>query len=160
MLLVFQNILTDHLHVNIRRLMVAAFPAVNRGACTTEDVTTLRQLLSNNVIVTMKQLKRCRAQSIKISNIGGSRILKLFLPQFEGKAHKFLISDASTTGWEIPAKERKKEGKLRANARKRVAAGAHPWLFEPAERPDDRAEYCLDCSFLPQWNHRVLVFTL
>ena len=46
---------------------------------------------------------------------------------------------------------------------KRVAAGAHlptPWLFEPAKRPDDRADYCLDCSFLPQWKHRVLVFTL
>ena len=30
---------------------------------------------------------------------------------------------------------------------KRVAAGAHiptPWLFEPAKRPDDRADYCLD----------------
>ena len=46
---------------------------------------------------------------------------------------------------------------------KRVAAGAHlptPWLFEPVKRPDDRADYCLDCSFLPQWKHRVLVFTL
>ena len=46
---------------------------------------------------------------------------------------------------------------------KRVAAGAHlptPWLFEPAKRPDDRADYCLDCSFLPQWKHRLLVFTL
>ena len=45
-----------------------------------------------------------------------------------------------------------KEGKLGTNAMKRVAAGAHlptPWLFEPAERPDDRADYCLDCSFLP-----------
>ena len=45
----------------------------------------------------------------------------------------------------------------------RVAAGAHlptPWLFEPAERPDVKADYCLDCSFLPRWKHRVLVFTL
>ena len=35
---------------------------------------------------------------------------------------------------------------------KRVAAGAHlptPLLFEPAKRPDDRGDYCLDCSF--QW---------
>ena len=35
---------------------------------------------------------------------------------------------------------------------KRVAAGAHippPWLFEPAKRPDDRADFCLNCSFLP-----------
>ena len=46
---------------------------------------------------------------------------------------------------------------------KRVAAGAHPpthWLFEPAERPDDRTDYCLDCSFLSQWKHQILVFTL
>ena len=45
----------------------------------------------------------------------------------------------------------------------RVAAGAHlstPWLFEPAKRPNDRADFCLDCSFLPKWKHRVLVFTL
>ena len=41
----------------------------------------------------------------------------------------------------------KKEGKLWAIAMKRVAAGAHlttPWLFEPAKRRDDRADYCLD----------------
>ena len=46
---------------------------------------------------------------------------------------------------------------------KRVAAGAHlptPWLFEPAKHTDDRANYCLDCSFLPQWKLQVLVFTL
>ena len=46
---------------------------------------------------------------------------------------------------------------------KRVAAGAHlptPWLFEPAKLPDDRADYCLDCSFFLQWKHRVLLFTL
>ena len=46
---------------------------------------------------------------------------------------------------------------------KRVAAGAHfptPWNFEPAERPDDRADYCLDCSFLPQCKYHVLVFRL
>ena len=39
------------------------------------------------------------------------------------------------------------KGKLRANAMKRVAAGAHlptPWLFEPVKRPDDRVDYCLD----------------
>ena len=37
-----------------------------------------------------------------------------------------------------------KKRKLGANALKRVAAGAHlptPWLFEPAKRPDDRADY-------------------
>ena len=56
-----------------------------------------------------------------------------------------------------------RKGKLRVNAMKRVAAEAHlptPWLFEPVKRPDDRANYCLDCSFLPQCKHRVLVFTL
>ena len=46
---------------------------------------------------------------------------------------------------------------------KRVAAGAHlptPGRFEPAKRPDDRADYCLDYSSLPQCKHRVLIFTL
>ena len=43
--------------------------------------------------------------------------------------------------------------KLGANALKRVAAGAHlptRWLFQPAKRPDDRTDHCLDCNFLPQ----------
>ena len=34
---------------------------------------------------------------------------------------------------------------------KRVAAGAYlqtPWFFKPAERPDNRADYRLGCSFL------------
>ena len=46
---------------------------------------------------------------------------------------------------------------------KRVTAGAHlptPWLFEPAKRPDNRADYCLDCSFVPVQALGVLVFTL
>ena len=37
-----------------------------------------------------------------------------------------------------------KKRKVGANAMKRVAAGAHlptPWLFAPAKRPDDRAEF-------------------
>ena len=58
---------------------------------------------------------------------------------------------------------RPRKGKLGANAVKRVAADAHlptPWLFEPAKRPDDRADCCLDCSFLSRWKHQVLVFTL
>ena len=43
----------------------------------------------------------------------------------------------------------KSKGKLGANAMKRVAAGDHfpiPWLgiFEPAKRPDDRVDYCLN----------------
>ena len=44
-----------------------------------------------------------------------------------------------------------RKGKFGAYAIKRVAAGAHlptPWLFESAKRPDDRADYCMDCSFL------------
>ena len=56
-----------------------------------------------------------------------------------------------------------KKGKFVAYAMKRVAAVAHlptPWFFEPAKRPDNSADYCLDCSFLHQWKHRVLVFTL
>ena len=48
-----------------------------------------------------------------------------------------------------------------AHAIKRVAAGAHlptPWLFEPEKRPDNRADYCLDGSFLLQCKHHVHVF--
>ena len=55
------------------------------------------------------------------------------------------------------------KGKLAANAMKRVAADGYlptPWPFESAERSDDRADYCLDCSFLPQWKDHVIVFTL
>ena len=50
-----------------------------------------------------------------------------------------------------------------ANAMKRVAAGAHllaPWLFEPVKCPEDRSDYCQDCSFLPRCKHQVLVCTL
>ena len=56
-----------------------------------------------------------------------------------------------------------RNGNFGAYAIKRVAAVAHlrtPWLFEPAERQDDRADYCLDCSFVPYCKHRVLVFTV
>ena len=52
----------------------------------------------------------------------------------------------------VENQEKKGKGMLGTNAIKRVAAGAHlptPWLFEPAKLPDDRADYCLDCSFLP-----------
>ena len=44
-----------------------------------------------------------------------------------------------------------KKKKLEAYAMKRVAAGAHirnPWLFQPAKRPDDRANHRPRCSFL------------
>ena len=35
------------------------------------------------------------------------------------------------------------------------------WAHQTTEpttawKPDDRADYCLSCSFLPQWKHRVL----
>ena len=46
---------------------------------------------------------------------------------------------------------------------KRIAAGAHlptRWLLEPAKRLGDRADYYLDCSFLRQCKHDVLVFTV
>ena len=44
------------------------------------------------------------------------------------------------------------ERKLGTYAEERVAAGAHlptTWLFEPAKRPDDRADYFLGFSLLP-----------
>ena len=40
-----------------------------------------------------------------------------------------------------------------------IAAGTHfpiPWLFEFAKRPDDTADYWLDCSFFPSSRSRVL----
>ena len=44
---------------------------------------------------------------------------------------------------------KEKKRKLGPYAMMRVTAGAHlpiPWLFEPAKRPNDTAEYCLDRS--------------
>ena len=44
-------------------------------------------------------------------------------------------------------RRKRKKGMFWANAMKRVVVGAHlltPWIFEPAKRPDDRADYCLD----------------
>ena len=51
----------------------------------------------------------------------------------------------------------RKEEELVVYAIKRVAAGAHvptPRFFEPAKRPDDRADFCMDCSFLPSASTR------
>ena len=65
--------------------------------------------------------------------------------------------------WKHRTETSRRVSRLAAYAVKRVTAGAHlptPWLFEPVKRPDDRADYCLDCSFLPQWKHRALVLTL
>ena len=40
--------------------------------------------------------------------------------------------------------------KVGTNAIKRVAAlFTTPWLFDRVKRPDDRGDYCLDCSFIP-----------
>ena len=50
---------------------------------------------------------------------------------------------------------RKKDGKLQANAIKRVAAGAYLptlWLFEPAKRPDDRADTAWTAVSFPSAN--------
>ena len=44
-----------------------------------------------------------------------------------------------------------RKGKLGANAMKRVSAGAHlptTWLFEPAKRSHDSADYCLHCQLV------------
>ena len=46
--------------------------------------------------------------------------------------------------------------------KKRVAAGAHfptPWLFEPAKRPDNGADYCFGCSFLYLCEHVIRFYT-
>ena len=45
----------------------------------------------------------------------------------------------------------KEKRKLAAYAMERVAVPLHVatlWLFEPAKRPDDRADYCLGCGLL------------
>ena len=58
--------------------------------------------------------------------------------------HSYLEYDS------VMAPENVRKVKLGADAMKRIAAGAHPptpWLFEPAKRPDNRANNCLD-SFL------------
>ena len=49
-----------------------------------------------------------------------------------------------------PDAEEEKMKKLGEQPIKRVAAGTHfptHWRFEPAKRPDDIADYCLNCSF-------------
>ena len=76
---------------------------------------------------------------------------------FRSSSQIQIASDAA-----FPTIRNKKE-KLEAHAIKRVAAGAHlptPRLSEPAKRPDDRTDYCLDCSVFPVLQHQVLVFTL
>ena len=59
-----------------------------------------------------------------------------------------------------------KKKQLGAYAMEGVAAGAHlptSRLFEPAKRPNDRADHCLDCSFpsyFPSAGTRYLFFTV
>ena len=53
-----------------------------------------------------------------------------------------------------------KVGGKRYEARSHDARLPTPWLFEPAKRPNDRVDYCLDCSFLPLCKHQVVVCTL
>ena len=63
----------------------------------------------------------------------------------------------------LPASVGNEKECLGAYAMERVAAGAHPpttWLFEPAKRPDDTADYCLDCSFLLLCGYREFYFTV
>ena len=77
-----------------------------------------------------------------------------------GEGGKKGVGGGKDVGWgELISRNEK----LGTHIIKRVAAGAHlptPWLFEPTKRPDDRADYCLDCSFLPKCKYQVLVFTL
>ena len=64
---------------------------------------------------------------------------------------------------DISCDENKNKGILRANAMKRIAAersSPDSLTFERAERPDDRVDYCLGCSFFPQSEHQSLVFTI
>ena len=52
---------------------------------------------------------------------------------------------------------------VRARMDGAVTAGAHlacAWLFEPAKRPNDRADYCLYSSFLPKCKRQIFVFTV
>ena len=55
------------------------------------------------------------------------------------KSHR--VDRAQDYGWSLEVGKRK----VGTKAMKRIAAGADlptPWLFEPAKRPDDRADYC------------------
>ena len=65
------------------------------------------------------------------------------------EAYNYNVTRSSSSAW----KERKVGGK-RYEARSRGRSSPD------TQRPDDRADYCLDCSFLPQWKHWVLVFNL
>ena len=53
-------------------------------------------------------------------------------------------------------RNKKRKGKIagiRCEARSRGRSSPTLWIFESAKRPDDRVDYCLDCSSLPQWKH-------
>ena len=49
----------------------------------------------------------------------------------------------------ITGRKKLKVRGIRYEARSRERSTPTPCLFEPAQRPDDRANYCLDCSSLP-----------
>ena len=80
-----------------------------------------------------------------IESIGAIGAVEAGSQTMHRDARHYEVSTNSTTPSWIPApKLVRKERKLGAHAMKRV--GAHlptPWLFEPAKRPDDRADYCL-----------------
>ena len=91
--------------------------------------------------------------------------LNIHITDFKGTGEQIRYRESflfvNKCGWakngdleQVCNKERSviQEGESGVYAFKRVAAGAHlptPWIYEPAKRPDDRADYCLDCSFLP-----------
>ena len=81
---------------------------------------------------------------------------------YSGQICAFAGHRCTSSGYVDAYCVRGKEGKLGAYAVKRVTAGAHfptHWLFEPAQRPDDRADNCMGCSFLPSANTKNSFFT-
>ena len=77
-------------------------------------------------------------------------LAQVFLVALDG-----LVTDTATTSFVCHLStltRQAKKGKMGAYTMNRVAAGAHlptAWFFVPAKRPDNRADYCLDCSCLP-----------
>ena len=100
--------------------------------------------------------------------------ISCLLRQFRLLNHEwFSESDISGCKWHSPTirllatrdlRGIKGKGKLGAYAMKRLAAGAHlptPWHFEPAKRPDDRADYCLELGIKGTWRkHSFCLMTI
>ena len=76
-----------------------------------------------------------------------------------GPENQFTLEDDSPRTDPSPTKGKNVGGK-RYEACSRGFYLPTPRLFELAKRSDDRAGYCLGCSFLPQRKHQVLFFTL